>query len=286
MSKPTKETSSSLVGILPDNRCNEGDDRKYLQNIGGPWTQLSGEQRSGIYDSVLRGTSRQQHSKYCTIDNALGAKDAKREGTRRFSLSRIANVTFYNRLSYVDNHMQTGAESIFAAVDCATARNCVTGRDNHLPLGTTANRQGKIAGENAAGGNAEYRGMSESAITKAFDLYVGRTGLSSQDAIKEGFKPIEATKEEQTRAHYYPGSRPIWIKTVSDSKTRRLLGYQIVGAEAVKGRIDQIAHALLLEAKIDDIANYDSYYVPPASPVCDPLSVAARQAIDLMPKEG
>jgi len=177
----------------------------------------------------------------------------------------------------VDGHMQTNLKDIFAAGDCATAKNYITGKENYLPLGTTANKQGRVAGRNAAGENHMFRGIAGSAITKAFDLYVGKTGLNVEEAIQEGFEPIEKEIEGITRASYYPEKKPIWINLIADKNSRRVLGAQIVGSEFVKARIDQIALALLLQAKIDDIAEFDWCYVPPASPVWDPLGIAALQ---------
>jgi NADPH-dependent 2,4-dienoyl-CoA reductase/sulfur reductase-like enzyme len=177
----------------------------------------------------------------------------------------------------VDEHMKTNIPDVFAAGDCATARNYITNDDMYLPLGTTANKQGRVAGENAAGGNAKFRGIAGSAITKVFDLFIGKTGLSKEDALRNGFDPIEEVIEDITRAGYYPGNKPIWIKIVADRKTGRVLGSQIVGGEGVKERIDLIALALLLRADIRDLASYDACYVPPASPVWEPVNIAASQ---------
>ena len=177
----------------------------------------------------------------------------------------------------VDEHMKTNIPDVFAAGDCATARNYITNDDMYLPLGTTANKQGRVAGENAAGGNAKFRGIAGSAITKVFDLFIGKTGLSKEDELRNGFDPIEEVIEDITRAGYYPGNKPIWIKIVADRKTGRVLGSQIVGGEGVKERIDLIVLALLLRADIRDLASYDACYVPPASPVWEPVNIAASQ---------
>lgn len=177
----------------------------------------------------------------------------------------------------VDEYMRTNIPDIFAAGDCATARSYITNEDTYLPLGTTANRQGRIAGENAAGGNVRYRGIAGSAITKLFGLYIGKTGLIGREALKYGFDPVEEEIESITRASYYPGSKSIWIKITADRKSGRVLGSQIVGGEGVKERIDLIALAMLLKADIRDLASYDACYVPPASPVWEPLNIAASQ---------
>ena len=177
----------------------------------------------------------------------------------------------------VNDYMRTNIPDIFSAGDCATARSYITNENMYIPLGTTANRQGRVAGENAAGGDARFRGIAGSAITKVFDLYIGKTGLTKQEALNYGFDPIEEEIESVTRAGYYPGSKPIWIKILADRKSGRILGSQIVGGEGVKERIDLIALALLLKADIRDLSSYDACYVPSASPVWEPLNIAASQ---------
>ena len=182
----------------------------------------------------------------------------------------------------VDEHMRTNIPDIFAAGDCATARNYITNKDIYLPLGTTANKQGRVAGENAAGGNAEFKGVAGSVITKTFDLLVGKTGLDKKEALENGFDPVEKEIKSVTRAGYYPDKKSIIIKLVADKKSRRILGAQIIGGEAVKGRIDLIAFALLTRATVDDLANYDACYVPPVSPVWEPINIAASQTAKLI----
>ncbi|HEY9491916.1 MAG TPA: FAD-dependent oxidoreductase, partial [Nitrososphaeraceae archaeon] len=198
--------------------------------------------------------------------------------TPNSEIARDAGVVIgHSNAIKVDEYMRTNIPDIFAAGDCATARNYITNKDMYLPLGTTANKQGRIAGENAAGGNATFRGIAGSAITKVFDLFVGKTGLSSEEALRNGFDPIEDVIEDITRARYYPGNKPIWIKVIADRKSGRVLGSQIVGGEGVKERIDLISLALLLKADITDLASYDACYVPPASPVWEPVNIAASQ---------
>jgi NADPH-dependent 2,4-dienoyl-CoA reductase/sulfur reductase-like enzyme len=182
----------------------------------------------------------------------------------------------------VDEHMRTNIPDIFAAGDCSTARNYITNKDVYLPLGTTANKQGRVAGENAAGGNAEFKGVAGSVITKTFDLFVGKTGLDKKEALENGFDPVEKEIKSVTRAGYYPNKKSIIVKLVADKKSRRILGAQIIGGEAVKGRIDLIAFALLTSATIDDLANYDACYVPPVSPVWEPINIAASQTAKLI----
>jgi NADPH-dependent 2,4-dienoyl-CoA reductase/sulfur reductase-like enzyme len=198
--------------------------------------------------------------------------------TPNSEIARDAGIVLGQRNAIkVDEYMKTNIQYIYAAGDCATARNYITNKDMYLPLGTTANKQGRIAGENAAGGNATFRGIAGSAITKVFDLFIGKTGLTSEEAFKNGFDPVEDIIEDITKAGYYPGNKPIWVKIVADKNTGRVLGSQIIGGEGVKERIDLISLALLLKADITDLASYDACYVPPASPVWEPVNIAASQ---------
>jgi NADPH-dependent 2,4-dienoyl-CoA reductase/sulfur reductase-like enzyme len=198
-------------------------------------------------------------------------------------IARDAGVELgYANAIKVDDYMRTNIADIFAAGDCATARNYITNKDTYVPLGTTANKQGRVAGENVAGGNTRFRGIAGSVITKVFDLFIGKTGLTSEEGIRNGFDPVEEVIESITRAGYYPGNKPIWIKIVADRKSGRVLGSQIVGGEGVKERIDLIALALLLKADVRDLASYDACYVPPASPVWEPINIAASQTAKLV----
>jgi NADPH-dependent 2,4-dienoyl-CoA reductase/sulfur reductase-like enzyme len=223
---------------------------------------------------IKTNTKREIDSDFIVLETGVRPKS---------EIARDAGVELgYANAIKVDEYMRTNIPDIFAAGDCATARNYITNKHMYLPLGTTANKQGRVAGENAAGGNAMFRGIAGSAITKVFDLFIGKTGLTSEEALREGFDPVEEVIESITRAGYYPGNKPIWIKIVADRKSGIVLGSQIVGGEGVKERIDLIALALLLKADIRDLASYDACYVPPASPVWEPVNIAASQTAKLV----
>lgn len=230
--------------------------------------------RDGEVRSIKTNTKREINSDFIVLGTGVRPNS---------EMARDAGVELgYANAIKVDEFMRTSIPDIFAAGDCATARNYITNKDMYLPLGTTANKQGRVAGENAAGGNARFKGIAGSAITKVFDLFIGKTGLTSEEALREGFDPVEEMIESITRAGYYPGNKPIWIKIVADRKSGRVLGSQIVGGEGVKERIDLIALALLLKADIRDLASFDACYVPPASPVWEPVNIAASQTAKLV----
>ncbi len=225
--------------------------------------------RDGKVTGIKTNTNRQINSDFIVLGTGVRPNS---------EIAKDASVELgHSNAIKVDEYMRTNVPSIYAAGDCATARNYITNKDMYLPLGTTANKQGRVAGENAAGGNVRFRGIAGSAITKVFNLFIGKTGLTSQEALTEGIDPVEEMIEDITRAGYYPGNKPIWIKIVADRKTSKVLGAQIIGGEGVKERVDLIALGLLLKADIRDLAGYDACYVPPASPVWEPINIAASQ---------
>jgi NADPH-dependent 2,4-dienoyl-CoA reductase/sulfur reductase-like enzyme len=175
-----------------------------------------------------------------------------------------------------DAQMRTNLPDVFAAGDCAEAHHRITGRGVYIPLGTTANKQGRVAGTNAGGGHAEFSGIVGTAITKVFDLYAALTGLSEKGARALGYAVESTTIKASSRAHYYPGGGPMHVKLVVEEGSGRLLGGQIVGGEGAGPRIDVLAAALHKEMTVEELSRLDLAYVPPMSPVWDPLLVAAN----------
>lgn len=177
----------------------------------------------------------------------------------------------------VNEKMETNIKNIYAAGDCATINNLVSNKENYIPAGTNANKQGKIAGENAAGGNDCLKGVVGTAITKVIDLEIARTGLSEKECEKLKINHISNKIKAKTLAGYYPGAEDIYVKLIVEKGTNRLLGGQIVGFRGAGKRIDVIATALTLKANIKDLINMDLAYAPPFSPVWDPLLVVLNQ---------
>jgi CoA-dependent NAD(P)H sulfur oxidoreductase len=176
----------------------------------------------------------------------------------------------------VNQRMETNIPGVFAAGDCAEAFHLVLGRPVYIPLGTTANKQGKVAGENAVGGNAIFKGIVGTAVFKVFELEVARTGISEKQAKEEGIDYVSTVIEHGSRAHYYPGGSKIRVKLIAERKTGRLLGAEMVGRDSVAKRIDVFATALHARMSIDEIAGLDLSYAPPFAPVWDPILIAAN----------
>ena len=178
----------------------------------------------------------------------------------------------------VDAQQRTNIPNIWAAGAVAEAYHLVTKRPAYVPLATTANKQGRVAGTNAAGGLAEFGGVVGTAVVKAFDLTIAHTGLTEKWAKAMGLDAASVTIEASSRAHYMPNSEPIHVKLVFEQGTQRILGAQMVGKDGVAKRIDVVAAALKAGWTIGDIADLDLSYAPPFAPVWDPILVAANVA--------
>ncbi|MCK4915867.1 MAG: FAD-dependent oxidoreductase, partial [Candidatus Eisenbacteria sp.] len=179
----------------------------------------------------------------------------------------------------VDARQVTSEPSVLAAGDCAEATHVVTGRPVWIPLGTTANRQGKIAGENAVGGSARFGGVAGTNIAKVFDLEAAQTGLTERAASEEGLAATSVRIRSLSKARAYPGAEAVHVKLVFEPEGGRLLGGQIIGREGAGKRIDTIAAALHAKMTVRDLADIDMSYAPPFSPVWDPVAMAALQAL-------
>jgi NADPH-dependent 2,4-dienoyl-CoA reductase/sulfur reductase-like enzyme len=183
----------------------------------------------------------------------------------------------------VDDHQRCpGHDGVFAAGDCAESHHRVLDRPVNIQLGTHANKQGRIAGVNATGGNASFPGVLGTAVSKICSCEVARTGISEREAAKAGIEVVSATIKDRTRAGYYPGAGEIWVKLVAEPGSGRLLGGQIVGVEGAAKRIDVLATAIWTHLAVDELALLDLSYAPPFSGVYDPLLIAARAVAKLV----
>jgi len=177
---------------------------------------------------------------------------------------------------WVNGKMETSVEGIYAAGDCAETTHLVTGKRVWIPLGSTANKQGRVVGINVCGGNAAFPGVMGTAIFKTFDLNVAKTGLSMKEAEKEGFHPVQAIVRGYGQAHYYPGERESALKVIADKETGRILGGQAIGDGPSDKFIDILAMALHGRMTCRELSLVDLAYSPSFSPVLSPVIVAAN----------
>jgi NADPH-dependent 2,4-dienoyl-CoA reductase/sulfur reductase-like enzyme len=178
----------------------------------------------------------------------------------------------------VDHHQRTNLERVYAGGDCAEAPHIVTGKPAYIPLGTTANKAGRVAGENIGGLATEFPGIVGTAVSKIFDLQVARTGLSLSEALANGFAARGSTITHLSRSKHYPGGSPITVRLITEAETHKLLGAQMIGKEGVAHRIDVLATALHAGMTADDVYHLDLAYAPPFAPVWDPILIAANTA--------
>jgi NADPH-dependent 2,4-dienoyl-CoA reductase/sulfur reductase-like enzyme len=177
----------------------------------------------------------------------------------------------------VDRGMATGLPDVWAAGDCVATQHRLLGT-TYLPLGTTAHKQGRVAGENAVGGHATYAGSLGSQVLKVFDVVAGRTGLRDHEASAAGFAPVTTQSSPDDHKAYYPGAQPITIRVTGDRDTGRLLGAQLIGASGTETakRVDTYATAIFHSMTVDDLSQLDLTYTPPLGSPWDAVQVAAQ----------
>jgi len=177
----------------------------------------------------------------------------------------------------VDRQMRTRLPDVLAAGDCVVTHHRLLGQ-TYLPLGTTAHKQGRVAGENALGGHREFAGSLGTQVVKIFDQAAARTGLRAHEAAAAGFDPVTIGSQADDHKAYYPGSHRIAMRFTGDRATGRLLGVQLFGhrqAEIAK-RIDIAATAIFHDMAVDAIADLDLSYTPPLGSPWDAVQIGAQ----------
>lgn len=176
----------------------------------------------------------------------------------------------------VDEHCRTSDPDIYAGGDCVECTCRITGRKIYVPLGSTANKHGRVIADNLAGRPSRFDGVAGACVFKAFDFSVARIGLTERQAREAGYDVRIALTPGPDRAHYYPTAQPILLKLIADVGTGRILGGQAVGPGECAKRIDVLATAIHYGGTIDDLPAYDLCYAPPYSAPIDNIAVAAN----------
>jgi NADPH-dependent 2,4-dienoyl-CoA reductase/sulfur reductase-like enzyme len=185
----------------------------------------------------------------------------------------------------VDKQMRTNVPDVFAAGDCVVTHHRLLGQ-TYLPLGTTAHKQGRVAGENALGGNREFAGSLGTQVVKIFDQAAARTGLRDHEARPTGFDPVTVGSEADDHKAYYPGSHRIHMRVTGDRETGRLLGLQLFGhknAEIAK-RIDIAATAIFHGMTVDAVSDLDLSYTPPLGSPWEAVQMGAQAWVRATPR--
>jgi NADPH-dependent 2,4-dienoyl-CoA reductase/sulfur reductase-like enzyme len=174
--------------------------------------------------------------------------------------------------------MRTNVPDIFAAGDCAETWHRLLNSYTYMPLGTTAHKQGRAAGENAVGGNRKFQGSLGTQAVKIFDLIAARTGLRDSEAVAAGFDPFTVEFETWDHKAYYPGAEKLTIRLTGNRTGKELLGAQMLGHKRseVSKRIDVFASAIYNRMRIDELNDLDLSYTPPLSSPWDPVQMSAQ----------
>jgi len=177
----------------------------------------------------------------------------------------------------VNEKLQTNIANIFAAGDCTESVHRVSKSPTWEPLGDIANLQGRIAGENAVGGHAEFHGVLGTSIFRCFDLEVAMTGLSEIEILNENIKYHSVLIQGMDRSRYFPGMNEVSLKLFAEQSSGRILGAQIIGHGGVAKLVDVCATSLLGEMTCFDLEQADFAYAPPFSPVLSPVIIASAE---------
>jgi NADPH-dependent 2,4-dienoyl-CoA reductase/sulfur reductase-like enzyme len=178
----------------------------------------------------------------------------------------------------VTRRMETNIPGIYAAGDCVETWNRILKSHTYQPLGTVAHKQGRIAGENAAGGDRKFSGTLGTQSIKIMNLVYARTGLLAEEAVRAGYDPVSSRIETYDHKSYYPGACSLKLIIIGDRMTRRLLGAQILGSQhaEISKRLDILACALYHQMAVGELEDLDLSYTPPLSTPWDPIQTAAQ----------
>jgi NADPH-dependent 2,4-dienoyl-CoA reductase/sulfur reductase-like enzyme len=178
----------------------------------------------------------------------------------------------------VNRAMETSVPDIYAAGDCAETWNRILDRPTFQPLGTTSHKQGRVAGENAVGGNTQFAGSLGTQVVKVFELAIARSGLREEEARKARFDPLTVQSSFWDHKAYYPGAQEIVLRICGDKSTGRLLGAQLIGhwKSEISKRVDIFATALFHNMTVESLNELDLSYTPPLSSPWDPVQMTAQ----------
>ncbi|WP_419741522.1 FAD-dependent oxidoreductase [Paraclostridium dentum] len=181
-----------------------------------------------------------------------------------------------NKTIKVNEYMQTNDEDIYAVGDCVTVKNILSGKPEWSPMGSSANKEGRCLAKTLAGKKTEFNGVLGTGIVKLLNLNAARTGLTEKDALNLGYNVESVLVPIDDKAHYYPDSKMIIIKLISDKDNKKVLGAQVFGEGNVDKHIDVISTAITFNATINDLQNLDLAYAPPFSTAIHPVGHAAN----------
>jgi NADH oxidase (H2O2-forming) len=195
-------------------------------------------------------------------------------------LAKQAGLTLgeRDRTIRVNAQMQTSIPSIYAAGDCVESQSFITGLPTISQLGTTAVRQAKVAGTNAAGGYAIFPGVLSSAVTRMFGFEVGATGITEFQAQRAGLQTVVGRLTTPTKPHYFPGGKEVRVKVIAEKELGTVIGAQMVGGEDVAHRVNMVSIAIQNRMTVMELAKADTCYAPPVADTWEAVALAAEMA--------
>ena len=262
------EKNNKIMSVFDDDISNlifERIKNEYSDNIefytGETITEISGE--NGLAESVKLSSGKEIQTDiviFCAgvVPNVQVAVDAGIELGKNGAIK-------------VNKLMQTSIENVYACGDCAEKTHIVSGKEVWIPLGSTANKEGRCAAINAAGEFEQFEGVLGSAVTRCLNTTMSMTGLTEKQAASAGFTPVSVRIDKLDRVGYMPDAGEIYLKVVADRVTGLILGAQAIGAVGADKRINSLTPALLSHMTVDEYSNNDLTYSPPYSPTIDPL---------------
>ena len=178
----------------------------------------------------------------------------------------------------IDEHGKTSIESIYSAGDCASVYHLIKEENIYIPLATTANKIGRIAGENLAEKETVFQGTLGSAAIKVLNIEAGRTGLTEKEAATKGINYKTVFIKDKNQTNYYPGQEDIFVKLIYNTDTRVLLGAQIAGKKGAVLRVNALAIAIYSKLTVEEVGMMDFCYAPPFARTWDVMNVAGNVA--------
>ncbi len=251
-----------------------GITEKYVQGKG--ITVLTGEKVTG-FSGMGKVATVETDKRSIPADLVILAIGAR----PNVELARAAGLTIGTTGAIaVDEYLRTNDPDIYAGGDCVENMNILTGEKVFAPMGSTANKHGRIIGENICGGKVKFRGVLNTVVAKVLDLNVGKTGLTEADAKRLGYDYITTMTAGHDKPHYMSGAKLMSVKLIVDVQTRKVLGMQAVGEGDVSKRVDVVASTLLFGGTIDDLFDIDLSYAPPYNSPIDNVAVAANSVMN------
>lgn len=253
----------------------KGFDKK----IGAAFREEFNQRVNVLTEASDLQVTRKDHSFLLSTRGEAVAVDAIISATGIVPNTRIAidaGITTDSRgIIITDRHMLTSDPNIYAAGDCASTTNIITGKQDWHPLAQVSNKMGRVAGANAAGSSMVFPGSAGTTLVKVFDYEIGFTGLNEDQAKKEGLDAKTIFVKGMSKAGYYPGKQPVYVNMVTENGTGRILGSQIVSKDGAAWRINAVAAAIQARLTAESFFYSDLGYSPPFGPVWDPLIIAA-----------